>query len=97
MIKQFAYDMVVQIERDNPSLYITKMTKAERTNRIYLDYLRNDRESTAIAPFSPERAQGHLLLSRSLGRSFKTLSGRSSMSLDLQDGERDFRAIHGRQ
>ena len=58
VIKQFAYDMVVQMERDNPRLFITKMTKAERTNRIYLDYLRNDRESTAIAPFSPRARSG---------------------------------------
>ncbi len=52
-IKQFAYSLVLTMEQENPSLYITKMTKTERTNRIYLDYLRNDRESTAIAPFSP--------------------------------------------
>lgn len=58
VIKQFAYGVVAEMERDNPSLYITKMTKAERTNRIYLDYLRNDRESTAIAPFSPRARTG---------------------------------------
>ncbi len=58
VIKQFAYDVVAQMERNNPGLYITKMTKAERTNRIYLDYLRNDRESTAIAPFSPRARTG---------------------------------------
>jgi bifunctional non-homologous end joining protein LigD len=57
-VKQFAHDVVLQMERDNPSLYITKMTKAERTNRIYLDYLRNDREATAIAPFSPRSRTG---------------------------------------
>jgi len=51
-IKEFAHNIVLSMERKNPSLYVTKMTKALRKNRIYLDYLRNDRGSTAIAPYS---------------------------------------------
>ena len=58
VIKQFAHSVVLRMEREQPNLYITKMTKAQRTNRIYLDYLRNDRESTAIAPFSPRARSG---------------------------------------
>ena len=58
VIKQFAHSVVLGMEREKPNLYISKMTKAERTNRIYLDYLRNDRESTAIAPFSPRARSG---------------------------------------
>jgi bifunctional non-homologous end joining protein LigD len=46
------------MERSNPGLYLTRMTKAARTNRIYLDYLRNDREATAIAPFSTRARPG---------------------------------------
>jgi bifunctional non-homologous end joining protein LigD len=57
-IKQFAHAVVLGMEKDKPDLYVTKMTKAERTNRIYLDYLRNDRESTAIAAFSPRARSG---------------------------------------
>jgi bifunctional non-homologous end joining protein LigD len=58
VIKGFAHNVVLQMERENQTLYLTKMTKAERVNRIYLDYLRNDRESTAIAPFSPRARNG---------------------------------------
>jgi bifunctional non-homologous end joining protein LigD len=46
------------MERKNPALYVTKMTKAIRKNRIYLDYLRNDRGSTAIAPYSTRARSG---------------------------------------
>lgn len=57
-IKQFAHGVVLKMERDNPRLYTTNMSKAVRPNRIYLDYLRNDRESTAIAAFSTRARPG---------------------------------------
>jgi bifunctional non-homologous end joining protein LigD len=57
-IKQFSHAVVLEMERSNRRLYLTKMTKASRTNRIYLDYLRNDREATAIAPFSTRARPG---------------------------------------
>jgi bifunctional non-homologous end joining protein LigD len=58
IIKQFSRSLVQKIEKSNPSLYITNMVKAARKNRIYLDYLRNDREATAIAPFSTRARPG---------------------------------------
>lgn len=57
-VKQFAHAVVLEMETENPALYITKMTKAARTNKIYLDYLRNDRGSTSIAAFSPRAREG---------------------------------------
>jgi bifunctional non-homologous end joining protein LigD len=58
LVKEFAHNVVIGIERKNPGLYVTKMTKALRKNRIYLDYLRNDRGSTAVAPYSPRARSG---------------------------------------
>ena len=49
-VKEFAHQFVLAMEADEPSLYITKMTKSARTGRIYLDYLRNERGATAVAP-----------------------------------------------
>lgn len=57
-VKQFAHNFVMAMEKDAPSLFLTKMTKAARTGKIYLDYLRNDRESTAVAPYSPRARAG---------------------------------------
>jgi bifunctional non-homologous end joining protein LigD len=57
-IKEWAHRFVLGMERDNPRLYLTKMTKAARAGKIYLDYLRNERGATAVAPYSPRARKG---------------------------------------
>ena len=57
-VKKFSHAVVRQLEKANPDLYVTKMSKAVRKNHIFLDYLRNDREATAIAAFSPRARPG---------------------------------------
>ena len=52
-IKEFCRDFVVLMERAKPTLYLTKMTRSARAGKIYLDYLRNERGATAVAPYSP--------------------------------------------
>ena len=57
-IKQWTHGFVTLMERAKPNLYLTKMTKAARTGKIYLDYLRNERGATAVAPYSPRARKG---------------------------------------
>jgi bifunctional non-homologous end joining protein LigD len=58
VMKQFAHAIALHLERQQPSLYLTKMSKAARRGRIFVDYLRNERGATAVAAFSPRARAG---------------------------------------
>jgi bifunctional non-homologous end joining protein LigD len=57
-IKAFTHAFTLQMEQDNSKMYISKMTKAARKNKIFVDYLRNEREATAVAPYSSRARLG---------------------------------------
>jgi bifunctional non-homologous end joining protein LigD len=82
VVKEFAHNFVVGIEKKNPGLYLTKMTKALRKNRIYLDYLRNDRGSTAVGPYSPRARSG---ASVALPLEWKDLSAKARLAFHVAD------------
>ncbi len=71
-MKAWTHGFVQAIERARPELYLTKMSKAARTGKIYLDYLRNERGATAVAPYSM-RARTNLPVSVPL--EWKELTG----------------------
>ena len=46
------------MERDDPKRFVSTAKKANRNNRIFVDYLRNSREATAVAPYSTRARPG---------------------------------------
>jgi bifunctional non-homologous end joining protein LigD len=56
--KKFAHDVCAAIAHDDPEHFVLNMAKKQRTGRIFLDYLRNDRMARAVAPLSPRARAG---------------------------------------
>jgi len=52
MVKSFGQRFAQTLAEQYPDRFIAKMSKAARKGKIFIDYLRNDRGSTAIAPYS---------------------------------------------
>ncbi len=57
-IKKFTRALVNEIVRDEPKRFTGNMAKSRRRGKIFIDYLRNDREATAIASYSPRARAG---------------------------------------
>jgi bifunctional non-homologous end joining protein LigD len=51
-MKSFSKSLAERVVRESPSEYIATASKARRTGKIFIDYLRNGRGATAVAPYS---------------------------------------------
>jgi len=56
--KDFAQKIALGMAADSPQRYVGKMTKSLRKGRIFIDYFRNSREATAVAPYSTRARPG---------------------------------------
>lgn len=57
-VKSFARRFAEAMTVDHPDRFTAKMSKAGRQGRIFIDWLRNQRGATAIAPFSTRTRPG---------------------------------------
>ncbi len=57
-VKTFAKKLAESLATDAPDRFLTRISKAERRQRIFIDYLRNDPTSTAVAPYSTRARAG---------------------------------------
>jgi bifunctional non-homologous end joining protein LigD len=56
--KLFTQRIATAMAIDSPKLYLAKMTKALRNGKIFIDYFRNSREATSVAPYSTRARAG---------------------------------------
>lgn len=57
-LKGFTRTFATMLAQAHPDRYVANMSKARRKGRIFVDYLRNERGSTAIAPYSVRARKG---------------------------------------
>ena len=60
-VKEFCRAVAEELTRREPERYVATMSKAKRTGKIFIDYLRNGRGATFIAPYSPRAREGALV------------------------------------
>jgi bifunctional non-homologous end joining protein LigD len=56
--KNFAQRIALGMAADSPKRFVGKMTKSLRAGRIFIDYFRNTREATSVAPYSTRARPG---------------------------------------
>jgi bifunctional non-homologous end joining protein LigD len=65
-VKGFSQALAERLVKDTPDRYTSKMSKAGRKGKVFIDYLRNSRGATAVAAYST-RARAAATVSTPVG------------------------------
>jgi bifunctional non-homologous end joining protein LigD len=58
MVSEFSEQIARAVERAAPDRYVANMSKKKRGGKIFVDYLRNQRGATSVAPYSTRARPG---------------------------------------
>jgi bifunctional non-homologous end joining protein LigD len=100
-VKDLTKSMADSMASDSPDLYVSTITKSKRRGKILIDYLRNQRGMTAVAPYSTRARPGASVsmpldwseLSPGIGPSYFTVENAPTrLSALTSDPWEDFKA-----
>jgi bifunctional non-homologous end joining protein LigD len=57
-VKKVCQAIAAQMAADEPKLFVATMSKAARTGKVFIDYLRNERDATSVAAYSTRARPG---------------------------------------
>jgi bifunctional non-homologous end joining protein LigD len=80
-VKAFATTVALEMAAAAPKAYVATMSKAKRTGRVFIDYLRNDYTATAIADYSVRARPGAPVAVPIEWRELKGLKSASTFSM----------------
>jgi bifunctional non-homologous end joining protein LigD len=80
-VKDFSRSAAEFLARMNPARYLVNMSKAQRTGKIFVDYLRNERGATAVAPFSTRARPSAPVATPVSWRELRKLSGGNAFTI----------------
>jgi bifunctional non-homologous end joining protein LigD len=83
-VKAFCRAIAETLASRHPERYTANIRKASRKGRIFVDYLRNDRTSTAICPYSTRNKPGATIAVPLAWEALKSL--KSAHPITLRDG-----------
>lgn len=81
-MKTYARDVSARLAAPNPKKFLIKSTKAARRGKIFIDWMRNGRGSTCVAPWSLRARPGATL---SMPITWEALAALPPEGFNIQD------------